>query len=145
MQPRFNCEYGIGLLICISNASLLKNKKFFPLFFSQLDKILNSKSEPWVGEEHVASLTAWNRTKWAKLQKSHFEGGINAVPLHTIESAAFIVSLDDDEYESVHVNALDHFGKSLLHGNGHNRWFDKNFILCVGTNGRMGFNAEHTW
>lgn len=67
--------------------------------------------------------------------------------LNTIESAAFVLSLDDDAYETdIHKGTnLDNFGKALLHGNGHNRWFDKSFTVCVGTNGRVGFNAEHTW
>lgn len=112
-----------------------------------MEEILNSKSEPLPGEELLASLTAWNRTKWAEARNTLFNKGINRVSLHTIETAAFILTLDDEAYETdIHkVGALDHFGKSLLHGNGHNRWFDKNFNLCVGTNGRLGFNAEHTW
>ncbi|XP_055301856.1 carnitine O-palmitoyltransferase 1, liver isoform-like isoform X1 [Sitodiplosis mosellana] len=113
----------------------------------QLEEILNSKSEPLPGEELLASLTAWNRSKWAEVRNNLFNKGVNRVSLHTIETAAFILSLDDESYDTdIHKEgALDHFGKSLLHGNGHNRWFDKNFTLCVGTNGRLGFNAEHTW
>lgn len=112
-----------------------------------MEEILSSNSEPLPGEELLASLTAWNRTKWAEVRNTLFNKGINRVSLHTIETAAFILSLDDEAYETdIHKEAaLDHFGKSLLHGNGHNRWFDKNFNLCVGTNGRLGFNAEHTW
>lgn len=113
----------------------------------QLDEILSSQSEPLPGEENLASLTAWNRTKWAETRQRLFHKGINRVSLQTIETAAFVLSLDDEAYETDIRKgaALDHFGKALLHGNGHNRWFDKSFTVCVGTNGRVGFNAEHTW
>lgn len=40
---------------------------------------------------------------------------------------------------------LDTYGRNLLHGRGYDRWFDKSFNLCVSTNGRIGFNAEHSW
>ncbi|KAG1659481.1 Carnitine O-palmitoyltransferase 1, liver isoform [Nymphon striatum] len=40
---------------------------------------------------------------------------------------------------------LSKFGRSMLHGNGYNRWFDKSFNLIVGSNGRIGFNGEHAW
>lgn len=32
---------------------------------------------------------------------------------------------------------MDNFGKILLHGKGYDRWFDKSFTLCIGTNGRV--------
>lgn len=115
--------------------------------YRQLEEILRSESEPLPGEELLASLTAGDRTKWAETRKRLFSRGINRVSLHTIETAAFILALDDEAYETdIHQGKhLDEFGKALLHGNGHNRWFDKSFTLCVGTNGRVGFNAEHTW
>jgi len=34
-------------------------------------------------------------------------------------------------------NKLDHFGQILLHGKGYDRWFDKSFTLCIGSNGRV--------
>lgn len=113
----------------------------------QLDEIVNSKSKPVPGEEHLASLTAWNRTKWAEVRHTYFNKGINRVSLQTIDTAAFFMSLDDDAYGTdIHEEgALDSYGKSMLHGNGHNRWFDKSFNVCVGRNGKIGFNAEHTW
>ncbi|XP_075167500.1 carnitine O-palmitoyltransferase whd isoform X1 [Haematobia irritans] len=113
----------------------------------QMEEILNSKATPLPGEEHLAALTAWNRSKWAEVRNTHFSRGVNRVSLHTVESAAFVVSLDDIPYEFDlnRPELLDNFGKTLLHGNGYNRWFDKSFTVCVGTNGRVGFNAEHTW
>jgi len=113
----------------------------------QIENILNSTATPLPGEERLAALTAWNRTKWAEVRQSIFSRGTNKVSLFLIESAAFVMSLDTEpyEFEIEHPEKLDQSGQKLLHGNGHNRWFDKSFTLCVGTNGRVGFNAEHTW
>lgn len=44
---------------------------------------------------------------------------------------------DDVEYgfdENDHTK-LDNFGRLLLHGKGHDRWFDKSFNLCFSNNG----------
>lgn len=130
------------------NLSSKKCVNFKYFCCSQLDEILKSNAEPLPGEELLASFTAWNRTKWAEARNTFFNKGINHVSLRAIDSAAFILSLDDEEYKTDDIykeGALDHFGRSMLHGNGHNRWFDKSFTVCVGTNARIGFNAEHTW
>lgn len=133
----------------IAETRFFHNTNFFLPIISnrQLEQILNSKSEPLPGEDLLASLTAWERTKWAEARNSLFRKGINRVSLNTIETSAFVLSLDDEAYETdIHKGSnLDKFGKALLHGNGHNRWFDKSITVCVGTNGRVGFNAEHTW
>lgn len=113
----------------------------------QMEKILNDDATPQIGEELLASLTAGERTRWAKLRQQYFIKGTNRASLTAIETAAFVVALDDTPYEIDIKNSekLDWYGRILLHGNGHNRWFDKNFTVCVGSNGRIGFNAEHTW
>ncbi|XP_023170775.1 carnitine O-palmitoyltransferase 1, liver isoform isoform X2 [Drosophila hydei] len=113
----------------------------------QIKEILESKATPLEGEEQLAALTAWNRSKWAEARNTFFSYGPNHIALRTIESAAFVLSLDDEpfEFDLKRPELLDSFGKKLLHGNGYNRWFDKCFTVCVGNNGRVGFNAEHTW
>lgn len=112
-----------------------------------MEEILKSKQTALPGEQQVAALTAWKRSNWAEIRNQHFSRGVNRVSLQLIESAAFILSLDEEPYEfdMEHPEKLDHFGHILLHGNGCNRWFDKSFTVCIGTNGRVGFNAEHTW
>jgi carnitine O-palmitoyltransferase 1 len=113
----------------------------------QIEYILNNKATPVAGEELLASLTAWNRTKWAETRDKFFAKGTNKTSLNLVESAAFVLSLDDYPYEfdMTHPEKLDRYGRNLLHGNGHDRWFDKSFTMCVASNGRIGFNAEHTW
>ncbi|XP_058815518.1 carnitine O-palmitoyltransferase 1, liver isoform isoform X1 [Topomyia yanbarensis] len=113
----------------------------------QIEEILHSHDKPQPGEELLASLTAGDRTKWAKVRESVFAKGVNKTSLHLIESSAFVLSLDEQpfEFDMAHPEKLDQFGRNLLHGNGHDRWFDKSFTVCIGSNARVGFNAEHTW
>jgi len=114
----------------------------------QIEEILQSKALPVTGEENLASLTAWNRTKWAEARNKFFASGINKESLDTIESAAFVLALDDEPYGisfDSEPEMLDVYAKALLHGSGSNRWFDKSFTVCVSSNGRFGMNAEHSW
>jgi carnitine O-palmitoyltransferase 1, liver isoform len=104
-----------------------------------MEHILKENATPCVGEELVASLTAGNRTKWAQARQLYFARGVNKMTLYIIESAAFVLSLDEEPYEFdiKHPEKLDKYGQLLLHGNGHDRWFDKSFTLCIGKNGRV--------
>ncbi|XP_070764060.1 carnitine O-palmitoyltransferase 1, liver isoform [Enoplosus armatus] len=114
----------------------------------QMERILADKSEPLPEEEKLASLTAGDRTPWAKARETYFSRGKNKQSLDVIEKAAFFVTLDDTEqrYDANNpVKSLDSYAKSLLHGKCHDRWFDKSFNLIVFKNGTMGLNAEHSW
>ncbi|XP_012346720.1 carnitine O-palmitoyltransferase 1, liver isoform isoform X3 [Apis florea] len=113
----------------------------------QMQQILNDKSIPSDGEEKLAALTASERTAWAIAREEFFSKGMNKASLDLIEKAAFIVVLDDIPYiyDPEDPDKLDQYGRILLHGKGYDRWFDKSFTLCIGNNGRIGFNAEHSW
>uniref|UniRef100_A0A6P7GLT9 carnitine O-palmitoyltransferase n=1 Tax=Diabrotica virgifera virgifera TaxID=50390 RepID=A0A6P7GLT9_DIAVI len=113
----------------------------------QIQQILDDTSEPLAGEEKLAALTAGERTHWATVRAQLFNKGINRASLDLIEKAAFVVTLDDFPYiyDPKDPSQLDKYGRALLHGKGYDRWFDKSFTLCVGSNGRIGFNAEHSW
>lgn len=52
---------------------------------------------PEHGEENIAALTAGDRKAWAEVRKKYFSFGVNKKSLHLIESAAFVVILDDNE------------------------------------------------
>lgn len=112
-----------------------------------LEKILADESPALKGEEHLGALTAVDRTTWAKTRYEFFSKGINRVSLSTIESAAFLLVLEDEEFQfdKNDTSRLSSFGQLLLHGKGHDRWYDKSFNLVVTKNGRAGFNAEHSW
>ncbi|XP_039309848.1 carnitine O-palmitoyltransferase 1, liver isoform-like isoform X1 [Solenopsis invicta] len=113
----------------------------------QIQQILDDNSTPSEGEEKLAALTAGERTAWAQARKDFFAKGVNKASLDIIEKAAFVVALDDVpyEYDPKHPEKLDNCGRILLHGKGHDRWFDKSFMLCTGNNGRIGFNVNHSW
>lgn len=113
----------------------------------QFEQILQSKASPIHGEEFLASLTAWDRTKWAHAREKFFSRGVNKTSLFLIESAAFVVSLDDEpfEFDLSQPEKLDNFGRQLLHGKGCDRWFDKSFTLCVASNGRVCLNLNKFW
>uniref|UniRef100_A0A8D8PNY7 carnitine O-palmitoyltransferase n=2 Tax=Cacopsylla melanoneura TaxID=428564 RepID=A0A8D8PNY7_9HEMI len=113
----------------------------------QIEQILSDTSTPAPGEERVAALTGGERTAWANARTEFFFKGINRVSLDAVEKSAFVVALDDVPYEfdMNDPSKLDKYGRTLMHGKGYDRWFDKSFTLCIGTNGRIGFNAEHSW
>ncbi|CAG9856114.1 unnamed protein product [Phyllotreta striolata] len=114
----------------------------------QIEQILCNESEPLPGEEKLAALTAGDRTHWGTVRAQLFNKGVNKTSLDTIERAAFMVTLEDNvpyEYDPKDPSKLDKYGRHLLHGKGYDRWFDKSFTLCISSNGRIGFNAEHSW
>lgn len=104
-----------------------------------MEAILKSDAKPSVGEEHLAALTAGDRKTWAQVRSTVFAKGVNRASLHTIETSAFVLSLDDEPYEFdiKQPEKLDRYGAILLHGKGCDRWFDKSFTVCIGKNGRV--------
>ncbi|XP_022102558.1 carnitine O-palmitoyltransferase 1, liver isoform-like isoform X2 [Acanthaster planci] len=121
----------------------------------QFQWIIDDPSEPMEGEEHLPALTAGDRIPWALARQRFFTRGVNKISLRAIDTAAFMVILDEEEqdYDTFPTplkddwnqnRKLDKFSHSLLAGNGYNRWFDKCFNLVIFKNGRMGVNAEHS-
>lgn len=64
-----------------------------------MDEIIRDSIEPAYGEEHLAALTAGERTLWAEARETYFRGGVNRSSLEAIEKAAFVLALDDEEFE----------------------------------------------
>ncbi|TMW61605.1 hypothetical protein Poli38472_012796 [Pythium oligandrum] len=109
----------------------------------QFESILataESMGEPTTAEKHLAALTAVGRIEWAEIREKYFSEGTNKRSLEVVESAVFVVTLQDDAPPDCTA-----MGRDLIHGNGSNRWFDKSFNLVVYNNGLHGFNAEHSW
>ncbi|KAL7014655.1 hypothetical protein ACKWTF_016048 [Chironomus riparius] len=116
----------------------------------QFDQIVNSNPVSSHGEKYLASLTSWERPKWAETRDKYFSKGINKKALHIIESAAFVMVLDDVPYESDFVNLtnsenLHKIGKHAMCGNVYDIWFDKTFTVNIGTNAKSTCNVEHSW
>jgi hypothetical protein len=74
------------------------------------------------GEADLAVLTAGKRVPWAEARRNHFQSGINGRSLKAIESAAFCLSLDDEEPVLGTSEQLSKYAKSLLHGKTNDRW-----------------------
>jgi carnitine O-acetyltransferase len=88
----------------------------------------------------VGILTTENRDIWtdarAVLLDAHSS---NAESLKAIESAAFIVCLDDAAPVTLEERAHQYW-----HGDGSNRWFDKPLQFIINDNGTAGFMGEHS-
>ncbi|CEG45495.1 choline carnitine o [Plasmopara halstedii] len=108
--------------------------------FEWIESTALAMDPPSKSEEHLAALTAVGRIEWAKNREQFFSGGVNKRSLEMIESAIFVVVLQDDVAKD-----WTSMGKNLIHGNGGNRWFDKSFNLVIYKNSVAGFNAEHAW
>lgn len=64
-----------------------------------MDEIIRDPTPAAFGEEHLAALTAGERTLWAEARETYFRGGVNRTSLEAIEKAAFVLVLDDDDFE----------------------------------------------
>lgn len=100
---------------------------------------------PSESEKNLASLTAWNRTKWAEVREKYFKSGINKNSLDAVENAAFVLILHDGPFEfdllSLEKRDLLHvYGKQALTGGVNGYWFDKSCCIAVGTNGRVSWD-----
>jgi len=84
-------------------------------------------------------LTTLNRNHWALLRDELTTNSLNKESLEKVESALFVVCLDD-----VTPSSPNEVSKVLLHGDGRNRWFDKSLQLIIASNGKSGINMEHS-
>jgi carnitine O-palmitoyltransferase 1, liver isoform len=66
--------------------------------FSQLDEIIRDTTPPAYGEEHLAALTAGERSFWAEARETYFHTGVNRSSLEAIEKSAFVLILDEEEF-----------------------------------------------
>lgn len=100
-------------------------------------KLVYQKAERAAG---VGMLTTENRDVWTDarevLLKAHYS---NAKALKDIESASFVVCLDDAAPVTLEERAHQYW-----HGDGSNRWFDKPLQFIINDNGTSGFMGEHS-
>jgi carnitine O-palmitoyltransferase 1 len=108
--------------------------------FEWIEATALAMGAPTSAEENLAALTAAGRIEWAQNREQYFSSGINKRSLEVVESAVFVVVLQNDEAKD-----WTSMGKDLIHGSGGNRWFDKSFNLVVYKNSVAGINAEHAW
>ena len=93
---------------------------------------------------------SWHRARLV-LQTSSEE---NRAALCHVESAAFVVCLDDGSEPVLNPGASGKGGRCRrmlggdgdgAHSRGGNRWMDKSFQLIVDEEGNGGSNIEHSW
>ncbi|KAH9808635.1 carnitine O-acetyltransferase, mitochondrial-like [Teratosphaeria destructans] len=88
----------------------------------------------------VGVLTTEDRDSWTEMRDRLLKTSpANKAVLETIESASFLVCLDD----AAPVTLVER-SRQYWHGDGTNRWFDKPLQFIVNENGTSGFTGEHS-
>lgn len=88
----------------------------------------------------IGVLTTSPRSTWAT-NRSYLSkrSPVNASSLHVIESALFVLCMDSHA-----VHDLAEQARTMFHGDGRNRWFDKSFQLITTANSVTCVNGEHS-
>lgn len=103
--------------------------------FNRVYEIANSEKAPAIG-----ALTSQNRDIWTDARATLLEADPqNAQSLAEIESASFVVCLDDTAPVTFEERAHQYW-----HGDGQNRFYDKPLQFIVNENGTAGFMGEHS-
>ncbi|KAF2667484.1 carnitine O-acetyltransferas-like protein [Microthyrium microscopicum] len=88
----------------------------------------------------IGVLTSENRDKWADdRERLIAASSTNLASLEMIESASFVICLDDASPITLEERAHQYW-----HGDGSNRWFDKPLQFIINDNGTAGFLGEHS-
>jgi len=107
---------------------------------SELEKLFRRVYELAERGPAVGALTTENRDVWADARKILLDASPkNKAALEAIESASFVVCLDDASPVTLEERAHQYW-----HGDGSNRWFDKPLQFIVNDNGTAGFMGEHS-
>ncbi|MCP4398921.1 MAG: choline/carnitine O-acyltransferase, partial [bacterium] len=105
-----------------------------------LETILELGKDPAKEDETVGMLTTLKRDKWADARDLLWNRDPhNQTVFDTIETALFAICLDNS-----HPATSEELSRTMLHGDGRNRWFDKALQFIVCRNGVAGSNIEHT-
>eukprot|EP01059_Diplonema_ambulator_P006739 TRINITY_DN16350_c0_g1_i2.p1 TRINITY_DN16350_c0_g1~~TRINITY_DN16350_c0_g1_i2.p1 ORF type:complete len:623 (+),score=232.67 TRINITY_DN16350_c0_g1_i2:47-1915(+) len=102
----------------------------------QVEKIIAMAGQQTAANP-VGLLTSENRDTWAAARE-HLVATGNEKQLHIIDSSVMALCLDDCTPQSI-----DETARTLWHGDGMNRWFDKPLQFIVADNGEAGFCGEH--
>ncbi|CUS10290.1 unnamed protein product [Tuber aestivum] len=103
--------------------------------FARVLELANAEKTPAIG-----ALTSENRDTWTEVRRMMIETSPeNKKALQLIESASFIVCLDDTSPVTLEERAHQYW-----HGDGRNRFFDKPLQFIINENGTAGFMGEHS-
>ncbi|KAK7956754.1 carnitine O-acetyltransferase [Apiospora aurea] len=88
----------------------------------------------------VGALTSEDRDVWTDAREILLNASTkNKAALEAVESASFVVCLDDAAPVT-----LEERAHAYWHGDGKNRWYDKPLQFIVNDNGTSGFMGEHS-
>ena len=112
---------------------------------ARMSAVLDSVKEN--AEYPIGALTSDDRNKWAHVREELELDPKNRASLNVIDSAIFVVCLDDETADFTSQEAVTAMGRQFLHGDPKksNRWWDKSFSLLVSKNGYLSCNFEHSW
>lgn len=111
------------------------NAKELEAQIARIYELANSEKVPAIG-----ALTTENRDVWTDARQTLLGAAPeNAAALATIESASFVICLDDTSPVTLEERAHQYW-----HGDGQNRFFDKPLQFIVNENGTAGFMGEHS-
>ncbi|KAI1304159.1 Carnitine O-palmitoyltransferase 2, mitochondrial [Halotydeus destructor] len=101
-------------------------------------------------QDSVAVFSTEDRNTWASIRERLTKSTENANSLEMIDSAQFVVCLDDLQFDQA--SELIGQAHNFLHGNSAkqsskpcNRWFDKSFSMMFDQAGHAGVSFEHSW
>ena len=107
---------------------------------SELEQLFRRIYEKAEKSPAVGILTTENRDVWTEAREKLLAANAsNATALKTIETASFVVCLDDAAPVTLEERAHQYW-----HGDGSNRWFDKPLQFIINDNGTSGFMGEHS-
>ncbi|XP_021372697.1 carnitine O-palmitoyltransferase 1, liver isoform-like isoform X2 [Mizuhopecten yessoensis] len=103
-----------------------------------IEHILKDAEES-TDNSNAAVFTALKRDKWADIRTRMMESKLNKKSIEDVESAIFLVYLDEELPTTIEEN-----GKYIMVGSGFNRWYDKSVSFVTFANGVTGCNGEHS-
>eukprot|EP01104_Vermistella_antarctica_P002779 TRINITY_DN12999_c0_g1_i1.p1 TRINITY_DN12999_c0_g1~~TRINITY_DN12999_c0_g1_i1.p1 ORF type:complete len:763 (-),score=134.46 TRINITY_DN12999_c0_g1_i1:176-2464(-) len=102
------------------------------------------KAEAGTGDVNalpIGLLTSMERNQWSDARKEIEANDDDKKSLSEIDSALFMLSLDDTA-----PTKDEELAALMLHGpQGRNRWFDKSFSMIVDRGGQAALTFEHAW
>ncbi|PIC22275.1 hypothetical protein B9Z55_016386 [Caenorhabditis nigoni] len=127
---------------CDENGKLYSVDQLAKIVSEMMDR--NDKSTGFLSK--IGALTTDKRTEWSiNRQKFFLENKNNKKLLEVIETAQFVISVDDSvEWGVETTEKASQYMKDMITGNGNNRWFDKTMNYAVCANGRGGATGEHS-
>ncbi|CUG92941.1 carnitine O-palmitoyltransferase II, putative [Bodo saltans] len=110
--------------------------------YARLREIVQQNPTP--ARADVGVFTSLNRSEWSSARTTLLRNPANAKNLELIDSAMFVVTLDEEEtfFDSCK-NATD--ATRMFLSKSSNRWWDKSFSVNVSKNGSLGVAFEHAW